>query len=333
LDALQSDQNIAGTRLYDRLQAAMPSNPTELIEQLVNTKLPQIFAESKVYGDGSDWNQTELSILGLISFAVPVLVFDDATHAFPSIHKTPFPATLLFVPGVLLRNGRGQKPLDWHVVDRTKQINYATYLALYELKLLPVFKWVNADARKSNTNAVVTVPGLGAGQFAGPFRGQIGALFAQVLKDLIERHAATLPNVEVIYYDPYDECENRRQEIGGVSFRIRPYTQRSGKAQLCEITDYEEEGDDLRNLKLYSIVAWDHVSWPGNDFYGGTRATDDGVKAAATDLMCRMTQIQGTYNSTNYSYEPPLPFRNWEEVVISKNLELYAKENLIVSSG
>ena len=36
---------------------------------------------------------------------------------------------------------------------------------------------------------------------------------------------------------------------------------------------------------LFSVVAWDHVSWPGNDFYAGQRKTDDGVKAAATTAM------------------------------------------------
>ena len=32
-------------------------------------------------------------------------------------------------------------------------------------------------------------------------------------------------------------------------------------------------------------MAWDYVSWPGNDFYGDLRNTDDGVKAAATNSM------------------------------------------------
>jgi len=40
---------------------------------------------------------------------------------------------------------------------------------------------------------------------------------------------------------------------------------------------------------------WDHVSWPGNDFYGGSRSTDDGVKAAATDSMAALTGVEGRY--------------------------------------
>ena len=41
------------------------------IECLVATKSPQIFAESAVFGDGSDWNQEELSILGDLNIAEP----------------------------------------------------------------------------------------------------------------------------------------------------------------------------------------------------------------------------------------------------------------------
>jgi hypothetical protein len=44
----------------------------QFLEALVQTKKPQIFAEMAVSGDGSDWNQAELSILGDISIAVPV---------------------------------------------------------------------------------------------------------------------------------------------------------------------------------------------------------------------------------------------------------------------
>ncbi len=43
------------------------------LERLVQTKRPQIFAESAVAGDGSDWNLTELGLLGDISVATPLL--------------------------------------------------------------------------------------------------------------------------------------------------------------------------------------------------------------------------------------------------------------------
>ncbi len=46
----------------------------ELLQLLLDTKRPQIFAESAVAGDGTDWNATELQLLGDISIATDVCV-------------------------------------------------------------------------------------------------------------------------------------------------------------------------------------------------------------------------------------------------------------------
>ncbi|MCA9957042.1 MAG: hypothetical protein KC434_20070, partial [Anaerolineales bacterium] len=78
----------------------------QLLEQLMRTKRPQIFAESAVAGDGSDWNLSELGLLGDISVAAPVTFFDNGRHTNPQVHTPPFTGWLLFVPGALLRNGR-----------------------------------------------------------------------------------------------------------------------------------------------------------------------------------------------------------------------------------
>tara|TARA_B100000683_G_C12082743_1_gene387565 strand:- start:222 stop:533 length:312 start_codon:yes stop_codon:yes gene_type:complete len=41
---------------------------------------------------------------------------------------------------------------------------------------------------------------------------------------------------------------------------------------------------------LYKFVAWDHFSWPGNDFFANSRQTDDGVSAAATSSMASLLE-------------------------------------------
>ena len=73
---------------------------------------------------------------------------------------------------------------------------------------------------------------------------------------------------------------------------------------------------------MFSIVAWDHVSWPGNDFYGGARCTDDGVKAAATNAMAVLTGVTGQYDQAQSAYLPPTPYRTWGEVVAANGLRL-----------
>lgn len=56
----------------------------------------------------------ELSLLGDISIAVPVTIFDDGNHLAPTPRVPPFSGMLIFTPGALLRNGRGNTPADWN---------------------------------------------------------------------------------------------------------------------------------------------------------------------------------------------------------------------------
>ncbi len=138
----------------------------------------------------------------------------------------------------------------------------------------------------------------------------------ETLQSLLRRHARELGSIAAIYFDPYSECTNYRAKFHSVEYLVRPLTQGNmHKPQLCPPSAYAETGDDFADCDLYSVVAWDHVSWPGNDFYEGARATDDGVKAAATDSMMALTGVTGTYDPRSYEYRPPPPFKTWAGVV------------------
>lgn len=326
LASLQASSASRGKRLRDDMTGIELATLTEagLLDALLNTKPPQIFAESAVAGDGSDWNLTELSILGDISIAVPVTIFDNGHHTAPIPHAEPFMGNLVFTPGALLRNGRGQTPADWaEVTLADDQLNREGYYGLYERRLLPVFQYVNASAASEGKHALLTIPGLGCGQFAGPFAGQLGVELQSVLERFLTRHGASFPNLKAVYYDPFNECSNSRQEIHGTSLIVRPLLKgNAGKSQLCPPSAYAEDGDDFSDCVLFSIVAWDHVSWPGNDYFGGSRCTDDGVKAAATDSMAVLTGVQGHYDPHRGAYLPPAPYRTWDDVVRQYGLRL-----------
>lgn len=105
-----------------------------------------------------------------------------------------------------------------------------------------------------------------------------------------------------------------------MSFRVRPLqrTCHGVKSQLCRATTNAENDDDFSGCSLYSIVAWDHVSWPGNDFYAGDRYTDDGVKVAATDCMRVITGVEGGHDRMHGKYQPPTPYRTWEQVAMER---------------
>ena len=297
-----------------------------LLEGLLQTKKPQIFAESEVCGDGSDWNATELSLLGDISFAVPVTVYDDGRHRTPIVHPEPFTATLLYTPGALLRNDKGHTPADWAEVVINDQLDPSAYYRLYERRLLPVLLHANRDCERNGSKAMVTIPGLGCGQFAGPFAGQLGERLEQSLYRLLETHHQQLPCIEAVYFDPYNECDNARHRIGHLHYLVRPLLKgNESRPQLCLPQQLAEPDDDFSGLRLFSVVAWDHVSWPGNDFYLGARATDDGVKAAATSSMHILTGVEGHYQADTHAYLPPPGYRNWAEVVRKENPKLHSR--------
>jgi hypothetical protein len=316
---LRAAQLRPGALLANRLRDAGLASFSELdlLGALFDTKRPQIFAEMAVAGDGSDWNLIELGLLGDISVAMRVTIFDDGNHHAPTPHAPPFDGVLVFIPGALLRNGRGLTPADWQETTRPDgQLSTEGYYALYRRRLLPVLRFIDRDAGKPRS-ALVTVPGLGCGQFAGPFRGQLGAQLQAVLRRLLHEHGHALPNIAAVYFDPYSECENAREEIHGISLMVRPLTRpgNAAKSQLCRPEAYAESGDDFSGCTLYSLVAWDHVSWPGNDFFVGSRATDDGVKAAATSAMSVLTRVAGHYDAAQGKYQPPAEFRDWGAVV------------------
>jgi hypothetical protein len=180
------------------------------------------------------------------------------------------------------------------------------------------------------------VPGLGCGQFAGPFHGSMGPYLRDALAAILERHAASLPGIRALRFDPYGECANERREYGGLSFLVRPLAvnEREGTGlglpQLLPPRDYEEAGDDYSACELFSVVAWDHVSWPGNDYWAGARSTDDGVKAAATDAMFALSGVRGRYDPAACAYLPPPGVRAWEDLVDEHRMTLRAVDNVMV---
>lgn len=325
-ETLLAGQSTAGGYLAGILKTRpMALNDDEsFLAALLDTKRPQIFAESAVAGDGSDWSGIELGLLGDLSVAVPVTVFDDGQHHAPAVHEEPFEATLVFTPGALLRNGRGCTPADWNeVVAQGGQIDEDGYFRLYERRLLPVFQFISDRASATGKRALVTLPGLGCGQFAGPFAGQLGAMLEGTLVRLLETHGPLLSGIRGVVFDPYNECANAQRELQGISFRVRPLLAgNQRRSQLAKPAAHEEGNEDFSDCTLFSLVAWDHVSWPGNDFNAGARCTDDGVKAAATDALRALTGVEGGYDPATNAYLPPKPFRTWKQVIEQNDLRL-----------
>ena len=286
---LNADRRVAGARLIAALRDVPQArlDAAWLLTALLATKRPRIFAESEVRGDGSDWTQDELRLLGDLSIGVPVTVYDDGRHHAPRVHDRAFRATLLFVPGALLRSG-GATAADRAEVVGNGKIDQERYTALYERRLLPALRWASSTADAAGRQLLVTIPGLGCGQFAGPFRGTLGARLRDAIASILRRHAGSLAGIRAVWFDPYSECANGQIAFGHLTLYVRPLLRnKPGLPQLSAPAAFARAAGDpaLADCGLASVVAWDHVSWPGNDFFAGARSTDDGVKAAATDSM------------------------------------------------
>lgn len=302
-----------------------------LLRALFYTKHPQIFAESAVIGDGTDWTLTELGLLGGISIGMSVTIFDNGAHQNPIVHENPFEGHLVYTPGALLRNDRGCTPADWRDVTKNGEYDKDKYFRLYERRLLPAFRYIDTKAKERRRPAFITIPGIGCGQFAGPFKGQMGHLLKETLYRFLKNHGLSFSNIKVVYYDPYNECVNENHLLNNISFMVRPLVYNEKKSQLSKIDVLSNEfGNEYDDCELYSFVAWDHVSWPGNDYYAGARVTDDGVKAAATDTMFVMTGIKGTYCKELKKYVPPTNYTNWRQVVNQNDIVLKVTDNLFV---
>lgn len=310
---LKKHPELAGARLTAILEhknLKLNDLTTEaFLECLIQTKQPQIYAESQVKGDGSDWNVKELKILGDVNFAVPVTIFDNGVWRGPGIipHSLPFKGHLLFTPGALL----GGVACDSDVTNDDHTINQDKYNELCERRLLPLLIYANHAAGAKG--AFITVPGIGCGQFAGEFKGKLGPHFQQALEYILEKHGKSLPNVRALYFTPVDEDnENNKNKptiIHNIDLRVRPQNINNGehqldsKPQLCHPVEYNEKPEDhFDDCEFFSFVAWDHVSWPGNDYYIGSRHTDDGAKSAATNAMSKMTGEEGKYNPAHKQY-------------------------------
>lgn len=298
----------------------------DILDALVRSKRTQIFAERDIFGDGSDWNQEELKLLGDIGCYAPCVAFDNGHHHSPVVHSQPIPCGLLFVPGALLRNDRKRTPVDWDTVEK-QLVSKERYYSLYENRILPLLLHANALAEEFGKKAVISIPGIGCGNFAGPFKRELGVELQGVLYQLISRYGKRLGHVAAIHYDPFNESRNSEDIIEGIKFVVRPLL--SGNEHLSQLSPPHVLAggfEPSENLCLFSFVAWDHVSWPGNDFYIGNRCTDDGVKAAATDVMTTITGYSGSYNIEDHEYLPD-GFYTWGEVVAKKKVELHLIHN------
>lgn len=278
----------------------------EFLNLLIQTKIPTIFAESQILGNGFDWSQEEMAILGNVVFSVPdVPVFDNGKHHNPDVYQDGKPRNcdIIGVCGTLFANGFGIDSADRKRVVKNGLIDDEELYKLYEERLLPGFIEANALAKSSNQKGFIALPGLGCGQFAAEFKDVIVEKLQKVLARLLTNHADKLTNLGAIYFDPYQaKYSNSKKKINGIDLLCRPLLNgNSDKPQLCDPEHYDPAYKGYRKIVF---CAADQGSYPANDMLAGSRETNEGMLGGATGLISATLGYPGKYNPDNFHFEP-----------------------------
>lgn len=307
-------------------------NVYEFLELIVQSKQIKVFSESEVKGNGKDWNRTELELLNLINTVAPVTIYDNGNYGASKVvvHKKPFQGYLLFTNGVRLKQAEGSVSPDADaVIKEDGTIDKYAYRKLYEERLIPLLLEANRIAGLNGKQALISIPGLGCGSFAGDFANIIKPIFRDTLLQILSDHQHELPNIRGVVFDSFDGCEREDKTVGHMDFLVRRSKDENGMGVLSPPSTY---GDKYKDCLLFSTVAGEPCSRLGCDLmYGlnreqkGLRNTNEGAVAAGTDLMQRVNHIEGKYNP-----EPPAPMFNvasdpnksWGSVVEKSNVQL-----------
>lgn len=86
---------------------------------------------------------------------------------------------------------KGSSP-DLNEVTPGNGIDLEKYNHLIERRLMPLFYYANKNAKKENQRALINIPGIGCGAFAGRFRGQMGKHLNQALQNVLKKQAKKL---------------------------------------------------------------------------------------------------------------------------------------------
>ena len=234
----------------------------------------------------------------------------DSGHHHNPHQASPLAVRLAFVSGLILTNAP-------NISDNAPGLNLKE---AYSGRFQALFAALDAWGNQHQKPVFVSIPGIGCGAFSGPYSGMLGAPLKAALGHAVFQ--LQLKWVRHIWFDPYSELLDNK----GSTYQIGPDTHLHLQPSYSDSNpiaslQFERMTEKLQlqheNYLFAKVVAWDPLSWPGNDWWGASRATDDGVVAAATSLMSSLTQIPGYYNTEYNGWCPQSnPAATWRQSAI-----------------
>lgn len=321
-------QRKMGRRLYEVLKESKIDKLTvsEFVDALLKTTRPLLFAEKLAHakGDGSDWTTNETMLLGRIARVVKdVTVYSKRTYNpterdFFAENERP-QTTLLFMNGALLVGCKA----DYDRVVSNGHVDLKKFEEFLEENVLPSLLFANQDAGKEG--AVVTLPVLGGGEFAGGVNSllskEINASYLPAMTNIIKKNKAHLPHIKAVVITGFNDSQAQ----------VNNTTIYTTKDSVGLYPQGEYQG--LEKCKVYTGIAGDHLSFPGNDGYAGSPATHEGGTCTRTNVYEKITGVEGNFVPSRTLYIPPQKYNYWLDVCTDKQTTLNFNELYVCQNG
>lgn len=328
LQAIKQDNKIIGINLqrYLRRHQEIDINTLNVEEQkdldtlyqaILRSKEPIIFAEN-VTPEDKRFSAQESEILGYTACITEVNAYDNGAYPKSTskikieTYKETVKQFLIHVSAPILQKGYADYG---KIVGENNAIVDENYYKQIKRILLPALVEQNAICADLGKKAIIAMPGLGCGCFAGDFNGALAPYLNKAIKRLLKEHGNELPNIYGIYLDTFNECEEEYEKINGIHYVVEPSgAQKSNtNGYIAPLATAEKRVEffkkldnkctlEAKDLICVSIIAGDKLSEPGTDAVAGSKCTNEGVVGGATDLMGIHAFVKGAYDSSTNIY-------------------------------
>jgi hypothetical protein len=239
-----------------------------------------VFAEDPTPNQQRRYNHALLwDILPTISVAFWTTVLDNGMRQLTDVvpYKTPFEALFVYVSGPLMR--QDGFIYEWNKVF-LRGDPFRNYCDLWTIRLEPVLAYINAVAKIRQLQAVVVTPGIGTGLFADPKIKQISTWFHRMLEHVLGK--GSYPNIDTVRFINWGDTDTVESLVQDKTRTRSILLVRTGKGTVQ--SPVETMGYSSKTHFLARLVAWDPLSWPGNEAWNGSRGSDDGVSGMSSTI-------------------------------------------------
>jgi hypothetical protein len=195
--------------------------------------------------------------------------------------------------------------------------------------------------------------GLGTGQFAVLFDQtdtNINKLFADSVQEVVNEleKAGKLSHIDLIRLDIFKD-DHETQAVTHTTDQnnklqvVLSSAKRDQKGQpLSKPQAFGHLRSNILKIanethRVYTVVAGDHVSWPGNDWYEGSSKTNEGTIATATNMCSVVTGKAGHWDTRAQSAEGgkfrPKDGENWEAAARSCHIKATPRNLRIINAS